>query len=171
MPQDTDTQEAIRRSLPTPGHAPGGDDNTILEIYKMYVETAERVSQRRGAANTFFLSFNTALIGALAGFFDKLDPRIIPPFILAAIVFCVTWWLLLRSYRTLNTAKFQVIGALEEHLPVSPLYRAEWQALGQGRDWSRHVPLTPIERFVPLTFGVIYVLLFILLLTGPPSAG
>ena len=32
----------------------------LLEQYKIYVEMADRISARRGLANTFFLTLNTA---------------------------------------------------------------------------------------------------------------
>ncbi|MEO0973262.1 MAG: hypothetical protein AAFX85_09215, partial [Pseudomonadota bacterium] len=35
--------------------------SAMLEQYKLYVEMTDRISQRRGAANTFFLTLNTAV--------------------------------------------------------------------------------------------------------------
>lgn len=42
------------------------DRTERLEIYKLMVEMADRVSQRRQAANSFYLSINTLLITASA---------------------------------------------------------------------------------------------------------
>ena len=42
------------------------------------------------------------------------------------------WFYLLRSYRLLNAAKYEVVGALETRLPASPYWSAEWTALGGG---------------------------------------
>lgn len=36
----------------------------------------------------------------------------------------------LRSYRQLNSGKWNVVAAMEQRLPPSPWYRAEWAALG-----------------------------------------
>ena len=80
----------------------------------------------------------------------------------AAIGFCVAWGFLLKSYRTLNTAKFKVIGLMEERLPSSPFYSAEWKALGEGKNWRKYVPLTPIETVVPVVFGFCYLYLAII---------
>ena len=63
---------------------------------------------------------------------------------------------LVRSYRQLNTAKFKVIGALEERLPASAYWRAEWVALGEGEDWHKYLPLTPLEQWVPMLFALVY---------------
>ena len=43
-------------------------------------------------------------------------------------------------------------------LPVAP-YAAEWTALGSGKDRKRYLPLTHVENFVPVCFGILYVLL------------
>ena len=79
----------------------------VLEQYKICVQMADNISQRRGTTNTFFLTFNTALVGALAALFEKVPPEAALAFYVAAVMFCVAWGLILRSYRSLNTAKFQ----------------------------------------------------------------
>lgn len=131
----------------------------VLEQYKTCLQMADNISQRRGAANTFFLTFNTAVVGALANIYTDMPREILVALFLAAIFLCIAWILLLRSYRTLSTAKFKVIGALEKHLPASPFWSAEWKALGEGRDPRKHISLTPIETLVPIGFVSIYVYL------------
>lgn len=136
----------------------------IIEQYKLYVSSAEKISQNRLAAGTFFLSFNTAIIGALAGFFDKIkDTEFVSAFYVAAIAMCLAWMLLLRSYRNLNSAKFKVIGAIEQRLPMSPFWSAEWTALGRGNDYQKYVPLSVIEQIAPVVFIFIYGYLLVLL--------
>ena len=138
----------------------------VLEQYKLCLEMADRISQRRGFTNTFFLTFNTAGAGALAAVYDKIDAAQAVPIFLVGIVLCVAWGLLLRSYRTLNTAKFKVIGVLEERLPASPIWSAEWKALGEGKDWRKHVPLGPLETIVPIGFGTLYAVLALFKISG-----
>ena len=136
----------------------------ILEQYKLYVEMADRVSQRRGLTNTFFLTLNSAIFTVIGVFWQK------PPsgsgWLLAfplviALGQCTAWWWLVRSYRLLNGAKFKVIGALEERLPATPYLRAEWNALGEGKDWRKYLPLTHLEQWVPVLFGLVYLVGFI----------
>src|SRR5215216_4109139 len=44
----------------------GGEfHNHLLEQYKLYVEMADKISERRQSANTFFFTICTALITAL----------------------------------------------------------------------------------------------------------
>jgi hypothetical protein len=139
----------------------------ILEQYKIYVEMADRISQRRSLANTFFLTLNTAVLTTFSVFWQKNPPGspwwlTIP--LLALLAQCGAWYYLLRSYRQLNTAKYRVIGQIERRLPASPYWRAEWSELGEGKDWRKYLPLTHMEQWIPITFAVIYVLGFIVVL-------
>src|SRR5215211_423888 len=44
----------------------GGEyQNHLLEQYKLYVQMADKISERRQSANSFFLTINTALIAFL----------------------------------------------------------------------------------------------------------
>lgn len=135
-------------------------DSMVLEQYRLYVEMTDRVSARRGLANSFFLSLNTGIF-ALASLFGKSPPPdtavwlVIP--LIAILGQCFAWFYLVRSYRLLNSAKFQVIGALEERLPASPFWKAEWWALGEGRNRAQFWPLSHIEQWVPVLFALAYV--------------
>src|SRR3954447_24563600 len=44
----------------------------ILEQYKLYVEMADRISNRRGLTNTFFLTLNTAIFTIIGFFCSKV---------------------------------------------------------------------------------------------------
>jgi len=123
----------------------GGDaaayQAAILEQYKIYVEMADRISQRRGLTNTFFLTLNSVIFTAV-GLLWQYKPQgqvwwlVFPLAMLLGE--CFAWFYLLRSYRLLNTAKYEVVGALETRLPASPYWRAEWIALGEGRDPKKY---------------------------------
>lgn len=132
----------------------------ILEQYKIYVEMADRVSSRRGLTNTFFLTLNSAILTAIGVAWGHSPdaPALLLTVPLAAVLGqCAGWWWLVRSYRQLNTAKFLVVGALEERLPASPYWRAEWVALGEGSDWRKYLPLTHLEQWIPVLFGLVYI--------------
>ena len=97
-------------------------DAVELELYKLAVEMADRISARRGLANTFFLTVNTGLAALLGG-------TALRWYVAAAgIVFALAWWWLLQSYRRLSSAKFKVITALEPDLPIQ-LFSEEWRYL------------------------------------------
>jgi hypothetical protein len=137
----------------------------VLEQYRIYVEMSDRVSSRRGIANTFFLTLNT-LIFTVVGLFWQHRPTAdewllaLPAFVLVAQ--CVAWFWILRSHQQLNSAKFAVIGVLEENLPASPYWLGEWSALGKGADKRLYWPLTRLEQLIPLLFSMAYIIGFML---------
>ncbi|MFC5145895.1 RipA family octameric membrane protein [Streptomyces aureoversilis] len=68
----------------------------------------------------------------------------------AGITLSAAWWMQLRSYRDLNTAKFKVINKLEECLPVH-ICADEWEALKSDPipGWrKRYAELGTSERIV-----------------------
>ena len=123
-----------------------GESAIRLDLYKLAVEMADRISARRALANTFFLTLNTGLAALLGG--KELRWYVAA----AGIVFALSWWALLRSYRQLNQAKFEVIVAMEENLPVK-VYGDERTSLQRGRYWE----IGRVERIVPWVFAAIYV--------------
>jgi hypothetical protein len=120
----------------------------FLEIYKLSVEMADRVSARRAIASSFFLTVQSGLVAFLA-FVEGQRWSIA----LAGIVVAVTWWLLLRSYRHLNRAKFQVIHEMEKQLPAAP-YADEWKILDRHDVPlnQRYAALGLIEQAIPVVF-------------------
>lgn len=131
----------------------------LLEQYRMYVEMADRVSARRGLTNTFFLSLNTGTFTVISLFWPQSTAApggllVLPWLVLVGQ--CLAWFWQLRSYRQLNSAKYAVIGALEERLPASPYWRGEWAALGGGLDPRRYWPLSHVEQAVPAFFALAY---------------
>src|SRR5687767_13699380 len=80
-----------------------------LELYKLAVEMADRVSARRATANAFFLTVNTALLA----FVSSGSLTVLWLVALAGIALSATWCVLLKSYRDLNAAKFGVILEME----------------------------------------------------------
>ena len=144
------------------------DRTTILEQYKLYVEMADRISARRSLTNTFFLTVNTAIFAAIGASWKNrfTFPSWLLVFpLLALLVQCGAWFLLVRSYRQLNSAKYIVIGVLEERLPASPYWRAEWKALGEGKDKAKYWPMTHLEQWVPIIFAATYIAVFLAAVT------
>src|SRR4051812_21730182 len=101
----------------------------ILDIYKLYVEMADRVSQRRQAANSFYLSINTALT-ALAGYLVTTNKTPEPAWVaylaVTGLVISYLWSRSIRSYRDINEGKFRVIHEIEQLLPFAA-YQREWK--------------------------------------------
>lgn len=138
------------------------DRAELLELYKMAVEMADRVSARRGAANAFFITVQSALTTAIALVLPAAVGKVPILGILVTsgvgILLAATWLLQLRSYRDLNTAKFQVIQDIEKRLSAQP-FADEWQTLKGDRvkSWrGRYAELGFSERVVPVIFIVLY---------------
>ena len=134
-----------------------------LEIYKLYLEMADRISSRRERANTFFLTLNTAIVGFVGyvNLSDKPfeDAHWITLISIAGIILSLLWQGMIRSYKNLNTAKFQVVHQIEKSLPLRP-YDAEWVFVGGGEDKKRYNPFTHIEQWIPWIFLGLHLFVF-----------
>ncbi len=131
----------------------------LFEQYKLYVESIEKISDRRQHANNYFITINTALISLLGlsfqvKFFENL-PFVKSILALVGIIVCIVFWYLIRSYKQLNTGKFAVVHKIEEYLPLA-LYKYEWEVLGEGDDDKKYYPFSHIELIIPWVFGIIY---------------
>jgi hypothetical protein len=143
--------------------------SAILEQYKLCVEMADRISARRALANAFFLTLNSAVLTTI-GVLWKEPPHLphslalyLIPLLVLLLALCLAWFWLVRSYRQLNSGKYAVIGALEERLPASPYWKAEWKALGEGKDKAMYWPQSHLEQWVPCVFALIYIIGFAVL--------
>ena len=137
------------------------DPQQRLELYRLYLATAERVSDRRAAANTWMLSVNTAVIG-LYGYLGG-DRAPVPPadrwlWFLAVpavgLLLCLAWAALLASYRKLNAAKFRVLQELESELPF-PVFTREQEIYKT----SNRKQFASVEAWIPILFTALYTLI------------
>lgn len=137
----------------------------LFEQYKLYVESAERISERRVAANNYLLTVNAFLVTlyglVAASRFNTFWTILVP---VAGFLVALTWHRIITSYRDLNTVKFKVIHELEQQMPAA-LYAYEWHKAGEGRGKAYH-PLSHLERWVPVIFMALYVLLALLSVLG-----
>ena len=132
----------------------------ILDQYKLYVEMMDRVSQRRLLANTFFISANSAL-ATLFSFVKATNNNGFALMSIIGFIICASWFCIIKSYRQLNTGKFDVIHKLEKFLPLS-IYEYEWNILEQGKSKDKYWPLSHLESYIPFAFAFIYIILIFL---------
>lgn len=141
--------------------------NHLFAQYQLYIESVEKISDRRQNANNYFITINTVLISFLGVLFQaKLLENV--PWVkslvsVVGIIICGIFWFLLRSYKQLNTGKFKVIHEIEQKLPLG-LYDYEWKVLKEGKDNKVYFPFSHIEMIIPWVFGVAYVVLGVLFL-------
>ncbi len=141
----------------------------LFAIYQLHADLADRVSQRREGANRLFVSLLTGLLvfGAVFlrfGTGDLEANAVMACFGIVGALLSIAWFAVIRSYRQLNTGKFQALQELEGKLAY-PFFRREWELLGEGRDRSRYWKLTVAETLLPIVFGLLFlgILLFIIL--------
>ncbi|MDM8557862.1 hypothetical protein [Candidatus Parabeggiatoa sp. HSG14] len=143
-----------------------------LEMYKLYVEMADRISTRRQSANSFFLTINSAIIavlgyvqfgvylGAKLGVEQAQTNDFYWIISVLGMILCVIWFQLVRSYKQLNSAKYEVIHHIEQRLPIAP-YDAEWEAVDRGKNSHLYKPFTHIEVKIPWIFFVLNLAVFL----------
>jgi len=129
----------------------------LFEQYKMFVELADRVSQRRANANNFYITANAALLTIASWFKDDFGNYM---YLISAVGITISlfWFFTINSYKQLNSGKFKVIHKIEEQLPLA-LFEYEWELLGKGEMKKIYFPLSHIERVIPLIFIVLYIAL------------
>ena len=145
----------------------------LVEQYKLYVEMADRISIRRTQTNRFYISLLSGLIALLSLVASKgtsiisvtniSENIVLLIFAFLGLALCFIWIVNIHSYRQLNSGKFKVIHEMEQSLPF-PCYDREWEILGRGKEGKNYLQLTRIEKYVPFTLAVPYILILIYLL-------
>ena len=144
-------------SNPKAGYGEGFQPH-LLEQYKLYVESSQKVTDRRITTRNYLLTVNSFLLTVfgvassqhLGGFWLAVVP-------VAGLLVSFTWYSLVAFYRNLGASKYKVIHQMEGFLPVAP-FRFEWRSAHDEKA-RRHTGVTHLERMVPLTFAAIYLVL------------
>ena len=131
----------------------------LLEIYKLHAELADRVSQRREGANRLHVSLLSAFLVFLAALLRFGSGEIPAPVLLLfgiiGMAISGSWYIVIRSYRQLNTGKFAALDELKQKLDY-PFFRREWELLERGWNCNRYWKLTVVETFLPSIFFVLF---------------
>ena len=124
----------------------------ILEQYKLYVQSADNVSNRRVASNRYLVPLNAALV-AIYGF-QSTGTAFAPYWIilvgLVGVIVSGLSWNIIKSHRDLNNVKFQVISELEHLLPAS-IYDYEWRIANEGKG-ERYRSVSWVELWLHFMF-------------------
>ena len=139
----------------------------LLEIYKLHAELADRVSQRREGANRLHVSLLSGFLVFLAALLrfgsGEMPASVLLLLGIIGMAISGSWYIIIRSYRQLNTGKFAALDELEQKLAY-PFFRREWEFLEQGRNRNRYWKLTVVETFLPsVFFGLFFYFLVIAL--------
>ncbi len=138
-----------------------------LQLYKLHAEFADRVSQRREGANRLYTGLLTGLMVVVSALLrlgpsdESINVALFLGFGIFGMILSVSWVIVIRSYRQLNTGKFKALLELEEHLSY-PFFTREWELLHQGRDFRKYWKLTVVETILPITFFLASILVILL---------
>ena len=141
------------------------ETDTYVEIYKLHSELADRVSQRREEANRLHVSIVVGLVVFLGTLIRFSDDRTLDTILFLAVGFCgltvsASWYIVLRSYRQLNSEKFRVLHDLETRLPYQ-FFMMEWDPGSVGAKSNKYTRLSVVETIIPIMYGVLFLGLII----------
>lgn len=131
----------------------------LLIQYKLYVQMADKISQRREGANRFYVTLITSP-GLILLIASQITPSIplptyMPVFVgTIGIILSVAWFFSIQSYKEINEAKFNVILDIEKKLSYKG-FKKEWKYL----QCKKHSDLTKTEKVIPWLAGLGYLLL------------
>lgn len=161
-----------------------GKRQELLEIYKLHAVLADRVSRRHERANWLYLAllFGLTLLAAVIPRFgadvismdavlvlkESIDQNRTPPDTYGVVVetalfwigvlgvaFAISWYIVIRSCRRLNTAKFHALMDLEHQLEY-PFFTKEWELLGAGKKSATYWCLAVVETVLPGIFLLLF---------------
>ena len=128
--------------------------NSIIDQYKVLVDSSIKVTEWRGHSNKFFMTLNLAVFSLPALSSTRDNTSIITNVI--GIFLCLIWIRANRSYKILNTAKFKLIHELESKLDEQ-IFEQEWDLLRAGGYES----LSSIEAMNPILFAALHLILIV----------
>lgn len=120
----------------------------LLAQWQTCVEMANAVSERRDTMNNLFVSLNLAVFAAIS--FLWTGETVV--LCIAGCSSCAVWLLFIRYFRQLNSAKYEIIGKIEEQLPVKA-FSDEWAILHNKK---RYFEGTQLDKILPWVFLIIY---------------
>ena len=130
----------------------------LLEIYKLHAELADSVSKQRETANRFYMLVLSGLSVLFSAFLQRrngvpLGWLMIGFGGLGALL--AAWYIVIRSFRQLNSGKFKALHELEEKLAY-PFFKREWDLLKEGTERKTYWRLTVVETFTPTIFIICF---------------
>lgn len=121
-----------------------------FEQYKLFIESAEKNSDKRITQNNIYLTINIAFISYISTKVLDLKQNIIMTII--GILICIVWLCTINNYAKRNKVKFEIINESE----YGKLYKEEWKRI------SILTSLTTYEKISSLIFIILYLALFVI---------
>lgn len=124
-------------------------DELLLQQWKLCVEMADKISQRRSLLNNLFTTINLGMVSIYfsLSFYSQIA---VTAFV---VIINYVWRQNIKSYKLLNSAKFKVILEMEKKLPCQA-FCDEWNFLKIDDEYN---DLTDIEEWLPVVFGFLFI--------------
>lgn len=121
----------------------------MFEQYKMFVESAEKTSDKRITQNNIYLTLNLAFLSVLT--LQDLNKSLSILTSVVGVIVCIIWFLTIINYSKRNKVKFDIINELEEEF--NDLYKEEWKRI------SVLTSLSTYERLISIIFAFVYIVM------------
>ena len=131
------------------------ESEAILAQWQTCVEMANSISQRRDTMNNWFITLNAAIASFVP---SDLSSKSFSSLIVG-ICLCYLWNRIIENYKVLNESKFFIINELEKKLPVRP-FTQEWDIIQEKKKRRMYKDSTTFEKWLPIVFGIIYIVNF-----------
>ncbi|MGN1312409.1 MAG: hypothetical protein ACI4U4_05325 [Bacilli bacterium] len=123
-----------------------------FDQYKIFIESAEKSSEKRISQNNIYLTINLAFLSYVLFQNPSIKETLVTSFI--GVVICVIWLLTIINYCKRNKVKYDIINEKEEKF--GSLYKEEWKRI------SVLTPLSTYEKILSIVFMLIYIIIPIL---------
>jgi len=146
----------------------GPNQFDYLSLYKIYLDSIEKVSDRRSQTNRFYILLHSGLLAIISTVITiisskELNEAVLPAdklFILIKVIilavsilsifFCILWFITIISYKQLNGGKFRVLFKIEEKIPFR-CFKDEWEVeLGKGDGYNINSITISSEKEIPV---------------------
>jgi len=140
------------------------NENLLIEQYKLYVDSAQKISEARNQTNKFFISVLSVIITLVALFIENVDKtyKSICTLVIGifGLVLCMIWASSILSYKKLNAAKFVVIHEIEKNLPIA-CFEKEWEIVQKSSNKHKRT-LTKVEIKLPVILAIPFIAIVII---------
>ena len=121
-----------------------------FEKYKVFIESAEKNSEKRISQNNIYLTINLAFLSYILT--QNFEPIISVIANLIGIFICILWFFTIENYSKRNKVKFEIIN----ESPYGSLYEEEYKRI------TVLTSLSCFEQATAIIFGILYIALLII---------
>ena len=121
-----------------------------FEKYKIFIESAEKNSEKRMSQNNIYLSINLAFLSYILTQNFEVVLNVLANVL--GLLICILWFFTIGNYSKRNKVKFEIINASQ----FGSLYEEESKRI------SVLTSLSCMEQLTAIVFGILYIALLII---------